>query len=165
MKLIVRQKLGEYIVYDESNSVVGKWKQSYFQGAKMEFFDTNGTVLYIVKKCGERIEIKGNDDFISECRFRYNQDGNGTIIQKSLFKPPMAVESVMNSLWGKIVIMQNEQRDFTIFLNGMETGKMTHMMSLRKQLIINSPNLSTELCCVIFILGIYMLHDDDIEIV
>jgi hypothetical protein len=165
MKLIVRQKLREYIVYDVSNSVVGKWKQSYFQGAKMEFLDTNGTVLYTVKKCGERIEIKGKDDFISECRFHYAQDGNGTIIQKSLFRPPMAEKSVTDFLWGKIVIVQNEQRDFTIYLNGMEAGKMTHMMSFRKQLTIDSPAISTEQCCAIFILGIYMLHDDDIEIV
>ena len=165
MKLIARQKLGEYIVYDESNSVVGKWKQSYFQGAKMEFLNTNGTVLYTIKKCGERIEIKGKDDIISECRFHYAQDGNGTIIQKSLFRSPMAEKSVTDSLWGKIVIVQNEQRDFTIFLNGMEVGNMTRMMSLRKLLIINSPAISTEQCCVIFVLGIYMLHDDDIEIV
>ena len=165
MKLIVKQKLGEYIVYDESDSVVGRWKQSYFQGAKMEFLDTNGTILYTVKKCGERIEIKEKDDFISECRFHYAQDGNGTIIQKSLFRSPMAEKSVTDSLWGKIVIVQNEQRDFTIFLNGMEVGNMTRMMSLRKLLIINSPAISTEQCCVIFILGIYMLHDDDIEIV
>lgn len=165
MKLIVRQKLGEYNIYDESNSIVGKWKQSYFQGAKMEFHDTNGTVLYTVKKCGERIEIKGKDDFISECRLHYKQDGNGTIIQKSLFRPPRAEKSVADSLLGKIVIVQNEQRDFTIFLNGMEAGKMTHMMSFRKLLITNSPAISTEQCCVIFILGIYMLHDDDIEIV
>lgn len=165
MKLIVRQKPGEYIVYNESNSVVGKWKQCYFQGAKMEFLDTGGNVLYTLKKCGNRIEIKGNDGFISECCFLYAQDGNGTVIQKSLFRPPMAEKSEMDSLWGKLVIVQNEQRDFTIFLDGMETGKMTRMMSLRKLLITDSLAISTELCCVIFILGIFMLHDDDIEIV
>lgn len=165
MKLIVRQKPGKYIVYDENSSLIGEWKQSYFQGAKMEFLDTGGNVLYTVKKCGERIEIKGKDGFLSECQFLYARDGNGTIIQKGLFRPPMAVKSVTDSLWGKIVIVQNEQRDFTIFLNDVETGKMTNMMSFRKLLIINSPAISTELWCVIFILGIYMLHDDDIEIV
>ncbi len=35
MKLIVRRKLGNYIVYDENNSVIGEWKQSYFKGAKI----------------------------------------------------------------------------------------------------------------------------------
>ena len=163
MKLIVRWKLGNYIVYDENNSVIGEWKQSYFKGAKMELLDTGGTVLFTVKKCGKGIEIKGKDGFISECRFLYVQDENGNIVQKGLFRPPMAEKSVMDT--GDIVIVQNERRDFTIFLNGIETGKMTHMMSLRKQLITDSYNISTELCCVIFILGIYMLHDDDIEIV
>jgi hypothetical protein len=163
MKLIVRRKLGNYIVYDENNSVIGEWKQSYFKGAKMEFLDTGGTVLLTVKKCGKGIEIKGKDGLISECRFLYAQDENGNIVQKGLFRPPMAEKSVMDT--GDIVIVQNERRDFTIFLNGIETGKMTHMMSLRKQLITDSYNISTELCCVIFILGIYMLHDDDIEIV
>jgi len=163
MKLIVRRKLGNYIVYDENNIVVGEWKQSYFKGAKMEFLDTGGRVLYTVKKCREKIEIKGKDGFLSECRFLYAQDEIGNIVQKGLFRPPMADKSVMDT--GDIVIVQNDQRDFTIFLNGIEAGKMTHMMSLRKQLITDSYHISTELCCVIFILGIYMLHDDDIEIV
>ncbi len=165
MKLIVRQKLGKYIVYDESDSVIGEWKQNYFQGAKMEFLNTDGKVLFTVKKCGKRIEIHGEDSFISECRFLYAQDENGNIVQKSLFRPPMAEKSVLDTLWDEIVIIQNEQREFTIFLNGIETGKMTHMMSLQKQLITDSHDISPELYCVIFILGIYMLHDDDIEIV
>ncbi|SEU26765.1 hypothetical protein SAMN05443270_4208 [Lacrimispora sphenoides] len=163
MKLIVRQKLKKYIVYDENNSVIGEWKQSYFKGAKMEFLDMGGKILYTVKKCGNKIKIKGNDGFISECRFQYAQDENGNIVQKGLFRPPMAEKSVLAS--GDIVIVQDKQREFTIFLNGIEAGKMTHMMSLRKQLITDSYNISTELCCIIFILGIYMLHDDDIEIV
>ncbi|WP_186422465.1 hypothetical protein [Lacrimispora celerecrescens] len=163
MKLIVRRKLGNYIVYDENNSIIGEWRQSYFKGAKMEFLDTGGKVLYTVKKCGKRIEIKGKDGFQSECRFLYAQDEYGNTAQKGLFRPPMAEKSVLGT--GDIVIVQNEQRDFTIFLNGIEAGKMTHMLSLRKQLITDSYHISTELCCVVFILGIYMLHDDDIEIV
>lgn len=163
MKLIVRRKLGTYIIYDEYNSVIGEWKQSYFKGAKMEFLDTGGKVLYTVKKFRERIEIKWKDGFLSECQLLYAQDENGNIVQKGLFRPPMAEKSVVDT--GDIVIVQNKQRDFTIYQNGNETGKMTHMMSLRKQLITDSYNISTELCCIIFILGIYMLHDDDIEIV
>ncbi|WP_313579848.1 hypothetical protein [Lacrimispora sp.] len=163
MKLIIRRKLGTYIIYDENNSVIGEWKQSYFKGAKMEFLDTGGKVLYTVKKFGEKIEIKRKDGYISECQLLYAHDENGNIVQKGLFRPPMAEKSLVDT--GDIVLVQNKQRDFTIFLNGIEKGKMTHMMSFRKQLITNSYNISTELCCIIFILGFYMLHDDDIEIV
>ncbi len=87
----------------------------------MEFLATGGKVLYTVKKFGERIELKWKDGYISECQLLYTHDENGNIVQKGLFRPPMAGKSVVDT--GDIVLVQNKQRDVTIFLNGIEKGK------------------------------------------
>lgn len=165
MKLMIKSKLGQDFVYDENHRNIGILKKTFFQGRKTIVCDAAGNILYFVKKDQANIEISGREKLYITGNILYDEDQSKKSLTAGFLRPLRAESLSFHTQWGNITILQNLHRDFTVSLNGESIGEMTRMTSRQKTFDIHSQKLPEEFYCVLFVLGIYMFHDDDITIV
>ena len=103
------------------------------------------------------------DDFV--CCFQYREDAEGSRIQKSLVRPPMPEKLRFQIPQGELILVQTEQRNFEIYLDGRKVIEMSHMLRRTKKIRILSDMIPKDYYGIVFALSIFMLHDDDVEIV
>lgn len=169
MELTVKHKGGTYVVCDEAGRHVAEVQKLYLKNGQMKVVDQDGNVCCLAGRSGDRINIvrnagnTGNQNMTGQ--IYYEEDGDGNTIQQSLFRPPMAEALRMESPWGEIRIVQDRKREFDIFLQEKKIGEMSHMMSLQKKIRVISEELPGDVYGLLFGLGMYMLRDDDVEIV
>ena len=82
----------------------------------------------------------------------------------SLIRPPLVEHIVVNLPQGTLRIEQSSKRDFLIQINDTTIGKCNDIMAHHKHFRINEEYNPT-MVCIIVGLCLFMLHDDDIEIV
>ncbi len=166
MELTAKVRGGKYILFDEEGKRVAEVQNVRLKGSQMKVQDEKGETLYTVVKDGDTIEVSGlSGGKLETGRMMYEQDEAGNIVQPNLFRPPMAEKLCLSSPWGEIQVVQNSKREFGIFLDQKKAGKMTHMLGLHKKITEASEGLPMEVYGLIFGLGMYMLREDDVEIV
>lgn len=166
MELTAKHRGGTYVVCDEEGRHVAEVQKLYLKNGQMKVADQNGNVRYFAGRSGDRINIVGNTGSQNMTgQIFYEQDGDGNTIQQSLFRPPIAETLRMETPWGEIRIVQDRKREFDIFLQEKKIGEMSHMMSLQKKIKVISEELPGDVYGLLFGLGMYMLRDDDVEIV
>ena len=98
-------------------------------------------------------------------RILYEHDEAGNILQPSLFRPPMAEELLLETPWGQLKIVQDKKREFEVYLEEKKAGAMSHMLSFQKKMTMTSEGLPKEIYGMILGLGMFMLREDDVEVV
>ena len=95
----------------------------------------------------------------------YREDAEGSRIQKSLVRPPMPEKLRFQIPQGELIRVQTEQRNFEIYLDGPKVIEISHMLRRTKKIRILSDMIPKDYYGIVFAMAIFMLHDDDIEIV
>lgn len=165
MKLTIKKQLNKYVIYKEDKAVLAKVGSPFLQGGKMQVYDSGGGLLYTVTKERGIIKIKGTHTENMGGQLLYKRREEGTLTGNCLSRPPLAEKFILRTLWGEIRIEQSLQRRFTIYRENRQIGEMTHMLSFVKRMEMTQDTVPEEFCGVLFGLGLYMLREDDVDIV
>ena len=184
MEVTAKYRGGKYILCDEQGSHLAQVQKVHGKSGQMRVLDGTGEMVYDVVKDGDRIAVSGRDAGASAAgaaeqerdgwgkencsmdgRILYEHDEAGNILQPSLFRPPMAEELLLETPGGQLKIVQDKKREFEVYLEEKKAGAMSHMLSFQKKMTMTSEELPKEIYGVILGLGMFMLREDDVEIV
>lgn len=181
MEVTAKYRGGKYVLCDEQGSCLAQVQKVHGKSGQMRELDGAGEMVYDVVKDGDRIAVscreaggsaagqerdgRGKENCSMDGRILYEHDEAGNILQPSLFRPPMAEELLLETPWGELKIVQDKKREFEVYLEEKKAGAMSHMLSFQKKMTMTSEEMPKEVYGVILGLGMFMLREDDVEIV
>ncbi|MBS5064431.1 MAG: hypothetical protein KHZ58_11690 [Hungatella hathewayi] len=184
MEVTAKYRCGKYVLCDEQGNCLAQVQKVHGKSGQMRVLDGAGEMAYDVVKDGDRIAVSGRDaggsaagaagqerdgrgkeNCSMDGRILYEHDEAGNILQPSLFRPPMAEELLLETPWGQLKIVQDKKREFEVYLEEKKAGAMSHMLSFQKKMTMTSEGLPKEIYGMILGLGMFMLREDDVEVV
>lgn len=174
MKLSVKKRLWSWYIYDvynEENRSILKVKHFFFNRNRFEITSSDGHVEYTVAKHldkkGVQLAVIDKNGARKECEVSYPIDSKGKIVQTYLFQPPEPVYFKLSVDQGEFFIRRDAEsiQRLAIWLNGKRCGSLEHMGDIFNHVICVDKQISPSFAVVLYVLGYFMVHDSDMEMV
>lgn len=171
MKLTIKRKpLGLY-VYNEQLENVLKVHKPFLNQNLCEITTPDGKVEYMVArrvdKEGTQMIVRDGNGAEITCEISYQKDKTGKIVQTYLFQPPEPVSVKLKHELGEFCVSRvgDIPQKMVLLLNGQPCGMMEPMCNWSNFIISVEQPVSTSFITVLFVLGRFMVHDSDVDIV
>lgn len=164
MEYTIKYGVFRYTVYDKNGNAAGTVCRDRSSGARLTVNDAAGRSVCRLYYRDGKIELEDADGIRTYGLFASDPSGRGCGSAPAFTRPPMAEEAEVESGCGRIRVCQTRKREFRIYLNGKEAGRMTHMMHFTKKLTLPE-SFPRQYAGLVFAVGIVMLHADDVELV
>lgn len=164
MQLYVKTHVNKYVVFNSEDVCVGFVKRRFLPVASLEICAPDGVQIGRVHQIGETLSLEKNRENFGPYPFDYTVNGKKTPYN-SLVKPPMAQQIKLDSQYGSVTIVQHTDRTFHIYIQKREACTILHTLRLRKEIWIYSNKISIECAMILLAVCMFMLHDDDMNIV
>lgn len=164
MEYTVKCGFNKYMVYDKNGSAVSTVRRERSPGNQLSVNDAAGLCRYRLVYRDGMTELRDGDGMYVACVHISDSSGDGRGVSEAYTRPPMAEKAEIETDHIRITVLQTRKRDFRIYLNEKEAGKMTHMMRFSKTLTF-SEDFPPQYIGLVFAAGMLMLHADDVEIV
>ena len=166
MEITVKSHLNRFELYAEPGTQLLAQIQRMFHGGKrLEISDAGKKLTACVHQEQETLIVTKDSGESFSASLEYREDAEGSRIQKSLVRPPMPEKLRFQIPQGELILVQTEQRNFEIYLDGRKVIEISHMLRRTKKIRILSDVIPKDYYGIVFAMAIFMLHDDDVEIV
>lgn len=164
MDYTVKCGFNKYTVYDKHGRAVSTVRREISAGNQLSVNDAEGLCRYRILYRDGMPELSDADGMNTSCVRISDHAGNGRGSAEAYTRPPMAEKAEIETDHIRITVFQTRKREFRIYLNEKEAGKMTHMMRFSKTLTF-SEEFPLQYIGLVFTVGMLMLHADDVDIV
>jgi len=160
IKWIVKKGFWKDKIYNEQGELAA-YTKGCFGNNRYSVYSLDKELLYTIR-----------DGSGSSCNCCEIVNTDGSIIyakiklaeQRSMLKPPRAEMLTMSIESVKYEIRQTENRRFEIYVNGNLTGRIRGILNKNADITLNECS-GEKMPGLFYVLSLYMLHEDDVEII
>jgi hypothetical protein len=163
---------------DEDKKIVARIRNIHFWNCSKKVIDTRGNTIYTT----DIINLKTNPDlYLNDENRRYVVYDNGRIIasaflkyakedsrnsvQRLIFRLPQVEELNIQSEFGELNIKKQIDNTFVICDTSGVVGSISNYFSLKKHSISCSSINNQAFLAALYVLAMYMVHEDDIMMI
>ena len=166
MEITVKSHLNRFeLCAEPGTQLLAQIQRRFHGGKRLEISDAGKKLTACVHQEQETLIVTKDSGESFSASLEYREDAEGSRIQKSLVRPPMPEKLRFHIPQGELILVQTEQRNFEIYLDRRKVIEMSHMLRRTKKIRILSDMIPKDYYGIVFAMAIFMLHDDDIEIV
>lgn len=166
VEITVKSHLNRFELYaGPGTQLLAQIQRRLHGGKRLEISDARKKLTACVHQEQETLIVTKDSGESFSASLEYSEDAEGSRIQKSLVRPPMPEKLRFQIPQGELILVQTEQRNFEIYLDGRKVIEISHMLRRTKKIRILSDVIPKDYYGIVFAMAIFMLHDDDVEIV
>lgn len=165
MKMTVRWTRGQWQMLDENRKPSGWIRFAKGHGRQMEVCGPKHEPVCRVEKKGSDVFVYQDGEKVAVGTLVYETDPSGQVRQPCMVRPPMPVCLKLESSRGTCSIVQKPDRSLLVYQGRELVGGLEHMLSLTRQVVSCNLEIPPSFLAVLYVLGYYMVHDDDVDLV
>lgn len=150
---------------DENRKTSGWIRFVKGHGMQMEVCGPEREPVCQVEKRGGDIFVYQGGQKVAAGTLVYETDSSGRVRQPCMVRPPMPVRLNLESRRGTCSIVQTPDRSLFIYQGAELVGSLEHMLFLTRQVVACKIEAPPAFLAVLYVLGYYMVHDDDVDMV
>ena len=160
IRWIVKKGFWKDKIYNEQGELAA-YTKGCFGNNRYSVYSSDKELLYTIREssgsscnCCEIVTIDGS---IIYAKIKLAE-------QRSMLKPPRAEMLTMSIESVRYEIRQTENRVFDIYVNGNLAGRISGILNKNADITLDE-NSTGKIPGLLYALSLYMLHEDDVEII
>ncbi|MBO5227526.1 MAG: hypothetical protein J6B39_00855 [Lachnospiraceae bacterium] len=160
IKWIVKKGFWKDKIYNEQSELAA-YTKGCFGNNRYSVYSSGKELVYTIRESSGSscncCEIVTTDGSIIYAKIKLAE-------QRSMLKPPRAEMLTMSIESVRYEIRQTENRMFDIYVNGNLAGRISGILNKKTDIVISGEG-AEKIIGLLYALSLYMLHEDDVEII